>query len=85
MCAGWRAPASPRIKGPIQMLVMHRADLEVCLHGWMDRSWGPNLSWPWPRALVRIRRGPREPQEQSRWPGLGRRKQVFSFVALSKS
>lgn len=36
MFAGWRALLSPRIKGPIQTLVMG-ADLEVCVHGWI---WG---------------------------------------------
>lgn len=37
-CAGWRAPPSPRIKGPIQTLFMG-ADSEVCAHGWIDGFW----------------------------------------------
>ena len=41
----------------------------VCVHGWIDGFWGSNLSWPWPGASVRIRRGP---QVQSRWLGLSR-------------
>ncbi len=39
------------------------ADSEVCVHGWIDGFWGSNLSWPWPRALVQIRRGPQEPEK----------------------
>lgn len=52
------------------------------MDGWMDGFWGSNLSWPWPGALVQIRQGPQETQEQCRWLGLGRFKQVFSFVDL---
>lgn len=50
--------------------------------GWLDGFRGSNLSWPWPGALVRIRWGPQEPREQGHRLGLGRFKQVFSFVAL---
>lgn len=35
MCAGWRAPPSPRIKGPIETLVIGGRLGGVC--AWMDR------------------------------------------------
>lgn len=50
----------------------------MCLDGFL----GSNLSWPWPAAIVQIRRGPKESRELSCRPGLGRLKQVFSFVLL---
>lgn len=40
MFAGWRALLSPRIKGPIQTLVMGQTWRCVC----MDGFWGSNLS-----------------------------------------
>lgn len=38
MCAEWRAPPGPRIKGPIQTLVIGARLGDVCawMDGWMD-------------------------------------------------
>lgn len=68
-CVLGGAPTSPRIKRPVQTLVLG-ADSEVCMHGWIDGEWGSNLPWPWPGALVRIRQGPSRARDQGRWLGL---------------
>lgn len=55
---GWRAPPSPWIKGPIQPRYGGQRLRFVCVDGWQ----GSNLPWPWPGALVRIKRAPKSLQ-----------------------